>query len=71
MSDKPRNDLTHQIMESLIQAYARESPAMQRKRALDAYQREIAGSGEWDDPFGRPGPAGCRPQRRKTEKENS
>ncbi|MBZ0106056.1 MAG: hypothetical protein K8H84_10550 [Sulfuricella denitrificans] len=56
MNNKNQGDLMHQIRQSLEQAYAEESQEKQRIRRMNQEQIKIAGSGEWDDPFGRPAP---------------
>lgn len=60
MANEEQNDFLRQIRESLERAYAEESPAKKRIRQMNRNQIEIAGSGEWDDPFGRPANPGCR-----------
>lgn len=56
MSDFDQSDLLRQIRESLQQTYAKESPEKKYIRAKNMEQLEIAGSGEWFDPFGKPAP---------------
>ena len=56
MINEDQGDLLHQIRASLERAYAEESPEKKRIRQMNRVQLEIAGSGEWDDPFGRPAP---------------
>ena len=57
MSDFDKSDLARQIRESLERIYAQESPEKKRIREKNAEQLEVAGSGEWFDPFGKPAPA--------------
>lgn len=54
MTNNDQSDLLRQIHESLERIYAGESPEKKRIRQMNRVQLEIAGSGEWDDPFGRP-----------------
>ncbi|TCV90644.1 hypothetical protein [Sulfurirhabdus autotrophica] len=54
MTNNDQNNLLQHIRESLENIYAKESPEKKRIRQLNRVQLEIAGSGEWDDPFGRP-----------------
>ena len=56
MNNNDQNDLSRQIRESLERIYAEESLEKKRIRHLNREQLDIAGSGEWDDPFGRPAP---------------
>ena len=56
MTNHDEGDLLRQIRESLERIYAEESPEKKRIRQKNREQLEIAGSGEWDDPFGRPAP---------------
>lgn len=54
MTINDQNNLLQHIRDSLENIYAKESPEKKRIRQLNRVQLEIAGSGEWDDPFGRP-----------------
>jgi len=56
MTNEDQGDLLHQIRESLERIYAEESPEKKRIRQMNREQVDIAGSGEWDDPYGRPAP---------------
>lgn len=54
MTHEDQGDLLNQIRVSLERAYAEESPEKKRIRQMNRDQVDIAGSGEGDDPFGRP-----------------
>lgn len=56
MINEDQGDLLHQIRASLERIYAEESPEKKRIRQMNREQIDIASSGEWDDPFGRPAP---------------
>lgn len=56
MTNGNQGDLFSKIRESLERIYADESPEKKYIRLKNREQLEIAGSGEWDDLFGRPAP---------------
>lgn len=56
MQNENQGHLLRQIRETLERLYAGESPEKKHIRLKNREQLEIAGSGEWDDPFGRPAP---------------
>lgn len=56
MAYRNLDDLLREIRESLERIYAEEKPEKKYVRLKNREQLEIAGSGEWDDPYGRPAP---------------
>lgn len=56
MTTRDQSDLLREIRESLERIYAEESAEKKYIRQKNREQLEIAGSAEWEDPFGRPAP---------------